>query len=144
MKDVTFKLTAKSTGKTQTVVKTKDFEFIVDEPQSMGGQNMGPSPVEYVLGALSGCLNVVSYIVAAEMGITINSLSFELEGDLNSAKLFGRSDEQRAGYKEIRVKIIADVDCDAATKLQWITAVKARCPVSDNISNETPVRIKIV
>jgi len=55
---LSFEATAVSTSETGLTVTARDFQFVVDEPQSLGGGDLGPNPVEYVLGALLGCLNV--------------------------------------------------------------------------------------
>lgn len=141
MADLKFKVSAKSENKTKTVVKSNGFTMIIDEPKGLGGTNEGPNPVEYLLAALSGCLNVVSHIVARELGFELNGLEIELEGILNPAKFMGKSDAERTGYKEIKVTIKPDTTADAATLEKWIQIVESRCPVSDNITNPTPVRI---
>ncbi|MFO7999592.1 MAG: hypothetical protein R6U86_11495, partial [Bacteroidales bacterium] len=68
----------------------------------------------------------------------------EIEGDLNPAKLFGKSDKDRAGYKQITVCLKPDCDADKDTLEKWVHEVESRCPVSDNIQNETAVNVKVV
>ncbi len=135
------KATSKSNAK--TVVDARGFKIIIDEPQALGGTNEGPNPVEFVLGALAGCLNVVGNMVAQEMGFSFDSLEFKIEGDLDPAKFSGTSDTGRAGFMEIRASVIVKTDADDETLKQWIAAVEERCPVSDNLANTTPVKISI-
>ncbi|HKK81730.1 MAG TPA: hypothetical protein VJ909_05750, partial [Prolixibacteraceae bacterium] len=59
------------------------------------------------------------------------------------ARLFGKSDEDRAGYKNIVVKMIPTCNADKATLEKWLHAVESRCPVSDNIQNITPVSVEL-
>ncbi|NLJ80140.1 MAG: OsmC family protein [Firmicutes bacterium] len=115
--------------------------MIIDEPKNLNGTDQGPNPVEYVLGALAGCLNVVGHVVAREMGFELNGISFELEGDLDPAKFMGKATENRAGYQEIRAKVKADSNATEEQLRIWLAAVEARCPVSDNLSRSTPVKI---
>lgn len=139
------KFSASATGEsaTKTVVKTDSFQIVIDEPQSMGGTNEGPNPVQYLLAALAGCLNVLCHLIAGELSFTLRGLTIELEGDLDPARLYGNSMEGRAGYSEIRVTIKPDADVDAATLDRWLKTVESRCPVSDNIANATPVKIQL-
>lgn len=137
----TFKVTAESENPTKTVVRAGNFEMIIDEPKNLNGTDQGPNPVEYVLGALAGCLNVVGHVVAREMGFELNGISFELEGDLDPAKFMGKATENRAGYQEIRAKVKADSNATEEQLRIWLAAVEARCPVSDNLSRSTPVKI---
>ncbi|MPW24466.1 OsmC family peroxiredoxin [Alkalibaculum sp. M08DMB] len=144
MTDLKFKVIAKSENRTKTIVQTNGFTMTIDEPKNLGGTNEGANPVEYLLGALSGCLNVVSHIVAKELGFELNGLEIELEGNLNPAKFMGKSDNERSGFKEITVNIKPDSNADKATLEKWIEIVESRCPVSDNIANYTPVKLVLV
>ena len=136
-----FSVNARSETAAKTVVKAREFEIIIDEPQELGGSNTGANPVEYVLAALCGCLNVVGHIIAKEMNISLSGLSIEVSGDLDPAKLMGEQTEGRAGFCGIRVTLRPDCDADDAALQAWRTTVEQRCPVSDNISNITPVEI---
>lgn len=139
----TFGVTATAETATKTTVEARDFEFVIDEPEDLGGENDGPNPVEYLAGSLAGCLNVVCHLVADEYGIEIEDLEFEIEGELDPAKLLEDAEGVRAGYQELRVEITATTDADEATLEEWLTTVEDRCPVTDNVANETPVAIEL-
>ena len=141
MSIIKFGVNAKSENGTKTVVVTRGFKMTIDEPENMGGTNGGANPVEYLLAALSGCLNVVGHLVAREMGFKLNGLELVLEGDLDPSKFSGKSMDGRAGYSEIRVTLKPNTDADKETLDKWLKAVESRCPVSDNISNPTPLHI---
>ena len=64
MADIKFRVEAHSENPTKTVVKARNFEIIIDEPANLGGTDHGANPVEYVLAALSGCLNVMCHVIA--------------------------------------------------------------------------------
>jgi uncharacterized OsmC-like protein len=109
----------------------------------MGGTNEGATPVEYVLGAFSGCLNVMAHLIAKEMDITLRGIKIDISGTLNPARLYGQSYDERAGFKEISVVLKPDTDADEATLKKWANAIEDRCPVSDNLQHTTPVSISI-
>ncbi|MDZ7777715.1 MAG: OsmC family protein [Bacteroidales bacterium] len=96
------------------------------------------------MGALSGCLTVVGHMVAKEMGFTLNGMDMEMKGSLNPARFMGQSNEERAGFREIEVQIHADADADEETLKKWVAAIEDRCPVSDNLLHETPVKIAAI
>jgi len=144
MADIKFKAKAHSENPTKTVVEVGRFKIIVDEPKNQGGTDEGPTPVDYLLAGLAGCINVVGHVIAEEMGFELRGLGIQLEGDLNPARFLGRSKEERAGYKEIRVKINPDSDADKATLEKWLETVEDRCPVSDTFVNPTPVNMSLV
>ncbi|MFO7977664.1 MAG: OsmC family protein [Bacteroidales bacterium] len=143
MSDLQFKISAHSETAARTMVKARNFQIIVDEPKELGGSNQAANPVELVLAAFAGCLNVMGHIVAAEMDFALRGIQIEISGNLNPNKLFGKSDADRAGYKGIKVSLKPDCDADQATLEKWIHAVESRCPVSDNLQNGTPVQVVI-
>ncbi len=141
MMDLKFSVTARSESETRVAVKARNFTIYVDEPPQLGGEDKGANPVEYVLAALAGCLNVVAHLAAKEMGITLQELSIEIQGTLNPAKFQGKSYQERAGYKQIDVLINVKTNADEQTLAKWLKVVEERCPVSDNLANPTPLRI---
>lgn len=141
MPNLKFSAQAHSESSTKTIVQSRSFKMIIDEPENLGGTDDGANPVEYVLAALAGCLNVVGHLVAKEMEITFRGIEIETEGDLDPAKFLGLSAEGRAGYNAVRVTLKPDADADQATLDKWLEVVKNRCPVSDNIANATPIQI---
>ena len=143
MSELTFQVSAHSENPTKTVIKARGFELIVDEPKELGGTNAGLNPVEYVLAAFSGCLNVVAHLVAKEMNFELRGVKINLSGELDPAKFTGAETSERAGYKRIDVEILPDTDADSATLEKWLQTIEQRCPVSDNLSNATPVHITI-
>lgn len=144
MADLKFRISARRASPAKTIVKARNFEMIIDEPADLGGTDSGANPVEYVLAALAGCLNVMAHTIAGEMGFELRDLKIDISGDLNPARLFGKSMAERAGYKSIRVKLTPDCDADSKTLKKWLEAVEDRCPVSDNLANATPVSIELV
>lgn len=143
MGNLTFRVKALSENPTKTIVQARSFSMIIDEPADLGGTNDGANPVEYVLAALSGCLNVMCHVVAKEMNFELKSVEIKLSGELNPDKLFGKETTDRAGYKAINVEIDPDTDADKTTLEKWIEVVESRCPVSDNLVNPTPVHIAL-
>ncbi len=141
MPDMKFSVTGKCENPTKLIVNSGKFTITIDEPQNIGGTDQGPSPVEYVLAALGGCLNVIGHLVAKEMGMELNGLEMTIEGDLNPSKFMGQPTKDRTGYKEIRVNLKPVTNADKATIDKWLKTVEDRCPVSDNLRNPTPVKI---
>lgn len=135
----TFRITSTSTSPARVEVFARQHSFTVDEPASLGGTDTGANPVEYLLGALTGCFNVVVHLVAKEHDVEIEALTLEAEGDIDPAKLLGTSSEGRAGFTGIRIRVDLTADADAATITRIVEEAKERCPVSDNLANLTPV-----
>lgn len=143
MSELTFSLTGSSASPAKFVAKVRDFELVIDEPPSLGGTDQAPNPVEYLLASYAGCLNVVSYLIAREQGITLEGLKINISGELNPNKLFGKSSEDRAGFKGIRVKLIPETSATIEQLSLWLREVELRCPVNDNLSTATPIFVSV-
>ncbi len=143
MSNLVFSHAGESKNATKFVGESRSFQITIDEPPSLGGKDEAANPVEYTLASLAGCLNVVAHLVAKEFGIQIESLKINVKGDLNPGKLLSGDSAERAGFSDIRVKL--DLESDAEPKLldQWLTVVRDRCPVTDNLANATNVVIAL-
>ncbi len=141
MADIKFRVKANSLNPTKTLVKARGFELIVDEPQDLGGTNEGANPVEFILAGYAGCLNVMAHVCAQELGFELKGVKIDLVGNLNPARLFGKSFEERAGYKEIKATIKPDCEADEETIKKWLASIIDRCPVGDNLKNATDVAV---
>ncbi len=144
MSNLKFTFSGESKNATKFVGKARDFEIAIDEPPVLGGNDEAPNPVEYTLASLAGCLNVVAYIVAKERNITIESLKIDLEGNLNPAKFLGQDMTNRAGFQNIDVKVYIKSDVSPEVLADWLRVVKERCPVTDNLANDTPINVELI
>ena len=134
---------AESKNPTKVEVNVRGYSFEIDEPEAHGGTGSAPTPVEYELGALTGCFNVVAHVVADEMSVEIESLEIQASGELDPAKFQGEDTGERAGFQQIELDIDAETDADFETERELFEKVEERCPVRDNISHETPVELKL-
>jgi len=143
MSNLTFSLSGKSLSPAKFEANIRDFKVIIDEPESLGGTDVAPNPVEYMLASYAGCINVVSFLIAKELDFELRGLEIKVDGELNPNKLFGTSQEDRAGYKSLKVQLIPDTDADISTLSKWLEIIESRCPVNDNLTNPTPVLVSV-
>ncbi|MFB6190447.1 MAG: OsmC family protein [Candidatus Nanohaloarchaea archaeon] len=134
---------AESKNATKVEVNTRGYSFEIDEPEEEGGTGSAPNPVEYELGALTGCLNVVSHLVAEEKGVELEGLEITASGELDPAKFKGEGTESRAGFQEIELDIEVQSDASLEQLREVFEEAEERCPVRDNISHETPVDMEV-
>lgn len=134
-----FSVQSKSQSAARTEVSTRGFTLVVDEPEALGGTNLAPNPVEYVLAGYAGCVNVVAHIVANELQIKLPDLQVDIEGEINPSRLFRYSFTDRAGYKSLTVQLKTSEPLDEQLKIKLLKEIENRCPVNDNLSNPTPI-----
>ena len=77
-------------------------------------------------------------------GIKVEKLSIAISGNINPARLFGQSDNERAGFKQIDVEFSPITDASPELTSQWIASIKNRCPINDNLSSPTPLSFNLV
>lgn len=56
-------------------------KVIIDQPKKLGGTDNGPNPVEYILAALGGCINILITSFADKYDVELNHVSIHVEGD---------------------------------------------------------------
>jgi uncharacterized OsmC-like protein len=127
-----YELTGTRNSPQRMTVDTGDGSFVVGEEAN---------PIEQFLGAVVACLNSTGSMVARDMGIDIDALEARVVGEVNYARYKGEETDDRAGLQSVEVTMSVDADADEATLAEWLAAVEARCPVSDNVANETPVDV---
>jgi len=124
-------------GTGQEMKHKQPFALHADEPAVLLGEDKGPNPVEFVLGALSACMTTSLTYHAAGRGLKLDAVSSEYEGDIDLQGFLGTDPGVRKGYREIRVKFKVKGDVDEAT----VRELLAQSPVLDTLSN--PVQIKV-
>ena len=124
---------------------SRDKPFILegDEPPVLLGANAGPNAVEAVLHALASCLAVGFVYNAAAQGIKIESLEFDLEGDLDLHAFLGLSDQVRPGYENIRLSYRVKSDAPREKIVDLCNYVQKTSPVLDIIRNPVPVTVSL-
>ncbi len=140
---LTFNAHGSAETPTKLIVKARGFTLTIDEPPSLGGEDAGPNPVEYILAGFMGCMNVVVHMVAKERGVKINSLEVEASGPLDPTRLEGRPTEERAGYQSIELVFTIDADASEEEIAEVVRIAETRCPVSDNLTNSTPITVRV-
>jgi uncharacterized OsmC-like protein len=123
--------------------RVRPFTLDGDEPPVLLGENHGPNAVEAVLHALASCLAVGFIYNAAAMGIHVESLSFQLEGDLDLHAFLGLSEETRPGYENIRLTYRVKSDAPREKIVELCNYVQKTSPVLDIIRNPVPVTVAL-
>jgi uncharacterized OsmC-like protein len=128
-------------GQFRTDLDVRDFHFVTAEPEKIGGNNEGPTPMEYVLGALNGCLGVVVELVAKEQGIPLHDLKISSTGLVDQRGLFGTADvSPQFQSVDVAVRLATNAPSAKLATLQQQTL--KRCPVY-NLIRDSKARIDI-
>jgi uncharacterized OsmC-like protein len=141
---LTYTATGQGVGSVATRVSAGKHTFFIDEPAGLAGDDVAASPVEIALGALISCQVVVYRLIAQNLGIEIDSITANAEGDLDVRGLFGVDDSVRPGFSAVRLKVTVTGPETPERYAELRRVVDARCPVLDLFTNETPVSVELV
>ena len=88
-----------------TTLKHKTFKVEGDHPKELLGTDNGPSAVEITLSALGHCIAGGWGVNGAALGVPLESVRIEVEGDLDPQGMLGLPEpgKVRAGLQKIRV-----------------------------------------
>jgi uncharacterized OsmC-like protein len=130
-------------GVGQEQMHTRTTTHDVDHPEVLVGGDNAPTPVEYVLHALAGCLTAGLVNVAAARGIALTEVESQLEGDIDLLGILGLSKTVRNGYQQVRVHFRIKGDADDETLRGLVERSRQRSAVYDVVTNGVPVEIDV-
>src|SRR5512137_1834855 len=125
----TVRVEAKLDEKFKIDVKAGAHVMVVDQPKAGGGADAGPTPLEYFLASLAGCIGTVARIIANQKRIPLNGIDIKIEGAYDVETLLGKSKENRAGFSGIKVTLNIDANMSKEEKEAFIHEIEGRCPV---------------
>ncbi|WP_166979513.1 OsmC family protein [Paramicrobacterium fandaimingii] len=110
-----------------TDVSIRDFSFRTDEPEPAGGTNSAPTPMEFIAGALNGCITVVIESVAAELDLSLRALDTASHAHMDVRGFHGTADVS-PHFHDYALSIHIDVDADDGQRAELVRLSEKRCP----------------
>jgi uncharacterized OsmC-like protein len=114
---------------------------VVDQMTNAGGQDAGPTPLEYLLLSVGACVATLGRIIALQRKIPIRGIAVSVSGDLDVSVLLGKGTESRAGFTGLTVTVDIDADLSREEKQKLVEEMDRRCPVTDNLHHPTPLSV---
>ena len=127
-------------GAKQTMQHKQSFELHCDEPHILAGEDDGANPVEHLLNALAGCVTTSMVAHAAVLGIHIEELESELEGDIDLNGFLGLDSDVPKGFTDIRVKFTVKTESENLEKLRQLATFS---PVYNTLIHSPNVDIQV-
>lgn len=112
-----------------TEVRTRGHSFVVDEPPFRHGTDVGPTPLETMLGALMSCTHVIAARIAHERGVSLTFESFSCLGLLDHRGIDKEADVP-VPFPSIELDITVRTDMDPGTIEDFKEELEQRCPMS--------------
>lgn len=114
-----------------------------DHPAVLCGEDQGPTPIEFLLHGLAGCLTAGIANIASARGITLESVTSTVEGDIDLQGILGLSDEVRNGYEKLRVRFEIRGDAEPEVLREIVEQSRRRSAVFDVLTRGTPIDISV-
>lgn len=117
-----------------TELRMRGHAFVVDEPPYRHGTDVGPTPLETMLGALVACTNVIARRIAHERDIPLRFRRILCEGMLDHRGIDAEADVP-VPFPDIRLTLEAETPADEAELDALREALEQRCPMSVILRN---------
>lgn len=121
----------------------KKFVFDADHPEIFASEDNGPTPVEFVLVGLAGCLTAGIAAVAQNREIQLHSVRAVLEADMDIQGILGIDGDVRNGFSQIRVSYDIDADASREDIAAIVAQSQKRSAVFDIVTNPTDVHVEV-
>jgi putative redox protein len=125
-------------------VDIRTHHLTVDEPRGLGGTDEGPSPVELLLASLIACQAITYRMWAMKLGMALDTVVVEGDGDIDLRGLLGVDDAIRSGFSALRLRVRLDGPEPPERYRELADAVDGHCPVLDFARAPVPVERTIV
>jgi uncharacterized OsmC-like protein len=129
--------------RTETGGETSSGEWEVAAHAMAGGPDDLACSGDLLLASLAACQEITVRMVAAAMGITLNSLEVTVEGDLDFRGTMGVDPETPVGFTDIRSRISLTADAPADRLERLAQRAERYCVVSSTLRNPPSLSTEI-
>ena len=70
--------------------KSRQHIAIVDQPETGGGTDSGPTPLEYLFISLAGCVATIGHIIAKQRRLPVRKIEVHVEGEVETDVFMGK------------------------------------------------------
>ncbi len=115
-------------------VKARNHFLVIDEPVASGGDDNGPTPVEYLLTAVGGCVSITLRMYAERKGWDVGKITVNL------------SQKEQLTPNGIKKSLVEEISFENEVTEEQKTkllAIAGKCPVAKMVKGETEIATSI-
>lgn len=105
--------------------------YIIDEPESKGGANVGPEPLSALLASLASCIAITLKMYSDKKRINTGKISVQVE-----LQQSGSGENTKSTFLR-KIKVENKIEPEQMDRLHYIASV---CPVSRLLSGEILIK----
>ncbi len=126
-----------------TQVRAGRHDLVADEPTSVGGTDLGPTPYDFLLAALGTCTAMTLRLYAKRKSWPLEGVEVGLEHDRIHASDCADCETKEGRVDRIRRAITLTGDLDE-TQRERLLEIADRCPVHRTLTNEIKIETRSV
>jgi len=126
-----------------TSIQTKKHNFIADEPASIGGDDFGPSPYDYLSAGLAACTVMTLKMYAQRKKWDLQEVFVYISHSKKHSDEL-ELDVEKSGYLDHiskKLKFVGKLDEKQKTRLQEIAS---KCPVHKTLQSEVIIETELI
>jgi putative redox protein len=122
----------------ETVMTAGNHELISDEPEKMGGKDLGPDPYDYLLMSLGSCSVITMKMYADRKKWPVEDIYIELRHFKEHAEDCMDCDDPRARIDKIEKEIIVKGDLSGEQR-EKLLEISKKCPVHKTLLSDMQI-----
>jgi putative redox protein len=128
----------RTTDSYTTEITTAHHQLLADEPKSVGGNNLGPTPYGYLLASLGSCIGITLRMYIDRKGWEVDEINVHLHHEKIHAEDCDDCESEKGLVDLISVKLefLGNVDDSQKARLMEIAG---KCPVHKTLLTETKI-----
>jgi putative redox protein len=115
-------------------VRARNHFLVIDEPVASGGDDNGPTPVEYLLTAVGGCVSITLRMYTERKGWDVGKIMVNVSQ---------KEELTSEGIKKVLVEDISFEKVISEDQRKRLLVIASKCPVAKMIKGETEIELKI-
>ena len=127
-------------GLTEVDVRIGERVVKVDQPETIGGTDRAPNPVQFALASVGSCVAHTYRFWSEKLDIPMDGLHVDVQGNLDIRGVLGLEGGVRAGFRDVAVAVRISGPEPAERYEHLRSAVDEHSAVLDVFANEVPVR----
>jgi uncharacterized OsmC-like protein len=124
----------------QTIQRNNTYAMVFDFPPEFSGEGNGPTVCEGCMSSLGACITQTIVAHATARGITLDTITIDLEGNIDLQGFTGLSTDTRPGAQGFRLNINIKSSTASKEQISELYEIGKRfSPAFDTLTNGTSI-----